>query len=89
MTGAYPQTRRDSRTAPERTTIMNLPAASHRPARHTRRLPRTVGGLDDAHQFWPVRPLTNWASGDHHRHGKTRAQPYPLRLLEPGTGAPR
>ena len=63
--------------------------ASHRPARHTRRLPSTVGGLDDMHQFWPVRPLADWTSGDHHRHGRTRARPYPPALAEPRTGAPR
>ena len=52
---------------------MHVPTASRRPARHTRRLPRTMGGLDDAHQFWPGRRLADWTSGDHHRHGKTRA----------------
>jgi hypothetical protein len=63
--------------------------ASHRPARHTRHLPSTVGGLDDLHQFWPVRPLADWTSGDHHRHGRTRARPWPAALVGPGTGARR
>ena len=66
---------------------MHIPAASHRPARHTRRLPSTAGGLDDAHQFWPVRRLADWTSGDHHRHSKTRTQHCPPALLKPGTGA--
>ncbi|GAA2470814.1 hypothetical protein Ahu01nite_079810 [Winogradskya humida] len=63
---------------------MHAHAASHRAARHTRHLPTTTGGLDDAHQFWPVRRLADWTSGDHHRHGKTRAQPDPMALLEQG-----
>jgi hypothetical protein len=68
---------------------MHLPAASHRPARHTRHLPNTGGGLDDTHQYWPVRRLADWTSGDHHRHSKTRARPSPPALLELGTGARR
>jgi hypothetical protein len=66
---------------------MHAHAASHRPARHTRRLLNTTGGPDDAHQFWPVRPLAGWTSGDHHRHSKSRARPYPPALLAPGTGS--
>jgi hypothetical protein len=65
---------------------MHLSTPNHRLARH---LPRTVGGLDDAHQFWPVRPLSGWTSGDHHRHGKTRARPYPPALLRAKPGARR
>ena len=60
--------------------------ASHRPAR---RLPSTGGGLNDVHQFWPVRPLADWTSGDHHRHGRPQAWPYPPALMKPGTGARR
>ena len=66
---------------------MHANTAGHRPARHTRRLPSTKGGLDDAHQFWPLRPLAGWTSGDHHRHSKTRARPSPPALLAPETGA--
>ena len=87
MTGADKQTHHDRRTSVERTPTMHEHAASHRPARHTRRLLTTSGGLDDAHQFRPLRPLASWTSGDHHRHSKTRARPYPPALYEPGTGA--
>ncbi|MCM4085120.1 hypothetical protein [Paractinoplanes hotanensis] len=66
---------------------MHVPTASHRPGQHTRHLPSTLGGPGAAHQFWPVRRLANWTSGDHHRHGKTRARPSPPALLAPGTGA--
>jgi hypothetical protein len=86
MTGEHLQTHRD-RNPPERTTTMHVPTASHRPARHTRYLPSSTGGLDDAHQFWPVRRLADWTSGDHHRHSKTRTPPRPPALLGPGTEA--
>jgi len=66
---------------------MHAPAVSHRPARHILRLPSIAGVLDDAHQFWPARSLADWPSGDHHRHSRTRTQPYPAGLLGPGTGA--
>ncbi|WP_203820564.1 hypothetical protein [Paractinoplanes ferrugineus] len=74
-------------TARERTTTMHLATPRHRPDRHTRRLPSTAGGIDSTHEFWPIRPLANWTSGDHHRHGKTRAQPYPAGPVELGTRA--
>lgn len=89
MTGMGLQTHHDRRTSVERTPTMPRYTASHRPARHTRRLPSTVGALDDAHQFWPVNPLAGWTSGDHHRHSKTRARPYPPALYEPTTRARR
>lgn len=65
---------------------MHAHASSHRPDWHTRRPFNATSGLDDAHQFWPVRPLAGWTSGDHHRHSKTRARPYPPAVLAPGTG---
>lgn len=68
---------------------MHVPTASHQPARHTRHLPSTVGGLDDVHQFWPVRRPADGTSGDHHRHSKTRARLQPPAPLQPGTGAQR
>ena len=68
---------------------MHAYTTSHRTARHTRHLPSAEGGLDDAHQFWPVRRLATWTSGDHHRHGKRRAQHYPPALLTLGNGARR
>ena len=68
---------------------MHAYTANHRPARHTRHPPSTEVGLDDAHQFWPGRRLATWTSGDHHRHGKRRARPYPPAFLTPGAGARR
>ncbi|WP_157410733.1 hypothetical protein [Actinoplanes rectilineatus] len=64
---------------------MHAYMASHQLAR--RSLLNTTGGLDDAHQFWPVRSLAAWTRGDHHRHSKTRSRPCPPALLAPGTGA--